>query len=141
MFQMLWPLALVVLANTLYNICTKSTPADANAFLSLSLSYLTAAIICAAIYFFAAPAALLSAELKKLNWTTAALAISIVMLEFGYICVYRAGWKVNSASLTGNIALACVLVFVGALLYRESISLRQIIGMMVCVFGLVLLVG
>lgn len=141
MFQMLWPLALVVLSNTLYNICTKSTPADANAFLSLCITYLTAALISAAIYFFAAPAAPLAVELKKLNWTTIALAVSIVMLEFGYICVYRAGWKVSSASLTGNIALTCVLVFAGALLYQESISLRQIAGMLVCILGLVLLAG
>lgn len=141
MFQMLWPLALVVLANTLYNICTKSTPSDANAFLSLCITYFTAALISAALYFFSAPAAPLTAELKKLNWTSAVLAVSIVMLEFGYIWVYRVGWKVNRASLTGNICLACVLVFVGALLYRESVSLRQIAGMLVCILGLGLLAG
>lgn len=141
MLQMFLPLALVVVANTLYNICTKSTPADANAFLSLCITYLSAALICAAVYFFSSPAAPLAAELKKLNWSSVALAVSIVLLEFGYIWVYRVGWKVNTASLTGNICLACVLVFVGALLYQESISPRQIAGMLVCVLGLVLLAG
>lgn len=32
MFQLLWPVALVVAANCVYNICTKSTPENANAF-------------------------------------------------------------------------------------------------------------
>lgn len=139
MLHMLWPLGLVVLANTLYNICTKSTPAGANAFLSLTVTYLLAAMICIGIYFLGAPAAPLGEEIKKLNWSSIALALSIVALEFGYICVYRAGWKMNIASLTGNICLACVLVFVGALLYGESISLRQIAGILVCTAGLILL--
>lgn len=141
MLNMIWPLALVVLSNTLYNICTKSTPANANAFLSLTVTYLIAAAISAAAYFLGAPAAPLALELRRLNWSSVALAVSIVLLEFGYICVYRAGWKVSVASLVGNICLACVLVFVGVLLYRESISLRQIAGMLVCMLGLVLLGG
>ena len=40
-----------------------------------------------------------------------------------------------------NIALACVLVFVGMLLYKETITLRQIIGMLVCAAGLYLIGG
>ena len=139
MFSMIWPLALVVLANTVYNICTKSTPANANTFLSLTVTYLIAGAISALVYFIGSPGAQLGAELKKLNWSAVALAISIVALECGYIFVYRAGWKMNVASLTGNICLACVLVVVGALLYRESISPRQIAGMAVCALGLVLL--
>ena len=63
----------------------------------------------------------------------------MVALEFGYIYVYRAGWTVNTASLVENIALACVLVFVGFFLYKESLSLRQLIGIGVCVFGLFLI--
>ena len=27
MWSMLWPLGLIILSNTVYNICTKSTPA------------------------------------------------------------------------------------------------------------------
>ena len=80
-----------------------------------------------------------TAELSKLNWTSIALGISVVALEFGYIHVYRAGWTVNTASLVANIALACVLVFVGFFLYKESLPLRQLIGIGVCVFGLFLI--
>ena len=41
--------------------------------------------------------------------------------------------------VVANIALACVLVFVGFFLYKESLSLRQLIGIGVCVFGLFLI--
>ena len=139
MFSMIWPIALVVLSNTLYNICAKSTPANANAFLSLAVSYLAAAGLSILAFLLGDRQASLAVELRRLNWTSIVLAFSIIGLEFGYICVYRAGWKVNTASLVGNIVLACVLVGVGALLYHEGVSLRQIAGIAACMVGLVLL--
>lgn len=137
--SMIWPIALVVLANTLYNICTKSTPENANTFLSLTVTYLIAAVISGLAFFIGSPGARLGDEMRRLNWSAIGLAVSIVALEFGYIWVYRAGWKMNVASLVGNICLACVLVFVGMLLYKESITPRQIAGIGVCIAGLVLL--
>ena len=134
-----WPIALVVLANVVYNISTKSTPAGANAFLSLAVIYLIAGICAILLYLLQGGHQKFTAELSKLNWTSIALGISVVALEFGYIYVYRAGWTVNTASLVANIALACVLVFVGFFLYKESLSFRQLIGIGVCVFGLFLI--
>lgn len=139
MWSMLWPLGLIILSNTLYNICTKSTPAGVNAFLSLFVTYVIAAVITLSMFFLGGNSGTLVSQLKQLNWTTPVLALTLVGLEFGYICVYRAGWKVTTCSLTGNICLACVLLFVGVLLYREAISLRQLLGMAVCALGLILM--
>ena len=138
MWNMIWPIAIVVAANTLYNICTKQTPADANAFFSLAVTYLAAAACSLGLYFAGAHDRV-AVEVSRLNWTSLALGAVVVALEFGYICIYRAGWKVNAASLTANICLACVLVAVGALLYHETVSLRQGIGILVCLLGLVLI--
>ena len=138
MWNMIWPIAIVVAANTLYNICTKQTPADANAFFSLAVTYLAAAACSLGLYFAGAHDRV-AVEVSRLNWTSLALGAVVVALEFGYICIYRAGWKVNAASLTANICLACVLVVVGVLLYHETVSLRQGIGILVCLLGLVLI--
>ena len=65
--------------------------------------------------------------------------VTVVGLELGYIFIYRAGWKVSVASLVANIALACLLVVVGVLLYKEVLTLRQVAGMGLCVAGLLLI--
>ena len=39
MFSYVWPIALVVFANTLYQICAKSVPQDLNPFASLTVTY------------------------------------------------------------------------------------------------------
>ena len=139
MWNYIWPICMVVLANVAYNIITKSTPAQTNAFLSLTVTYLTAALCTFILYLIQGGHMKLSEEFTKINWTAPVLGASIVALEFGYIYVYRAGWQVNAASLTANIALACILVIVGFFLYKESLSPQQIIGIAVCIVGLFLI--
>ncbi len=139
MWHMLWPILIVVGANTLYNICTKSTPAEINSFASLAITYVIAAVLALVFFFCTSEEKHLLREISKANWSAFALAFSIVFLEFGYICIYRAGWKVSAASLVANIVLACILLFVGILLYRESISPRQLAGIAVCALGLILI--
>ena len=140
MWNMLWPVLVVVGANTIYNISTKSTPANVNAFASLAMTYVMAALSSVVLFFLTSDSKNLLAELAKTNWTAYALGIAIIGLEFGYICIYRAGWKIGVASLVANISLACVLLIVGYFFYKEVITLKQLLGMGVCAFGLMLIV-
>ena len=78
-------------------------------------------------------------EISKINWTSVILALAIVGLEVGYVFVYRAGWTISTASVVANIGLACVLIVLGYFLYRENVSINQIVGIVVCMFGLVLI--
>ena len=130
----------VVGANTIYNISTKSTPANVNAFASLAMTYVMAALSSVVLFFLTSDSKNLLAELAKTNWTAYALGVAIIGLEFGYICIYRAGWKIGVASLVANISLACVLLVVGYFFYKEVITLKQLIGMGVCAIGLMLIV-
>lgn len=50
MLGYIWPIALVVVANVFYNITTKSTPSQANAFLSLAVTYCVAAACAFGLY-------------------------------------------------------------------------------------------
>ena len=45
----------------------------------------------------------------------------------------------NSASVTANITLAVALIFVSALFYKETITLKQVAGIVLCAGGLVLI--
>jgi len=140
MWNMLWPVLVVVGANTIYNISTKSTPANVNAFASLAMTYVMAALSSVVLFFLTSDSKNLLAELAKTNWTAYALGIAIIGLEFGYICIYRAGWKIGVASLVANISLACVLLVVGYFFYKEVVTLKQLLGMGVCALGLMLIV-
>ena len=138
-WNLIWPILIVILANTFYNICMKSMPNSVNPFGALMVTYLVAAIISAIIFAFMVGPSNVVFEISKVNWTSIILAIAIVGLEVGYVFVYRAGWTVSTATVVANIGLACVLIGVGYLLYKENVSLNQILGIIICMVGLILI--
>lgn len=134
--SMLWPLALVVVSNVLYQLCTKSVPKGMNAFASLTVTYLVGAV-CSAVMFFALERdGSLLAEYKKCNLAPVLLGISVVGLEVGYIFAYKNGWSVSTASLVQSAVLAVILVFVGAAVYQEALTPGKLIGIALCLTGL-----
>lgn len=137
--NMMWPLLLVISANVFYNIIAKSTPNAVQPFASLIITYLTAVIVSFIMFFLASGDRHLTHELQKANWTSVAFGLALVALEFGYIYVYRVGWKISIGSLVANISLACALLLVGVLFFKETISARQILGMVMCIGGLLLI--
>lgn len=139
MWSMLYPILIIVLSNVLYNICTKSTPSEVNAFATLSITYLIAALVSFATFFVTSKDKNIFTEFGKTNWTTFALGIVIVGLELGYILAFRNGWAMNTASVTANITLAVALIFVAAIFYKETITLKQVAGIVLCGGGLVLI--
>lgn len=139
MWNYIWPILLVIGSNTVYNICAKSTPAEANAFVSLSVTYLVGTLLSIGMFYLTSAERGYFAELRKLNWASVVLGASVVALEFGYIAIYRAGWKVSVGSQVANIGLAVILIVVGVVFYKELISLKQIWGILLCLGGLLLL--
>ena len=138
-WSMIWPVLLVVASNTIYNICAKSTPETVNGFASLAITYGVAAVCSVLLFHLTGEESCLAAELGRTNWTAWVLGLAIVGLEFGYLCIYRAGWKFSVGNLTASITLSCVLLLIGVLFYREALALRQIIGMALCALGLLLI--
>ena len=136
MWQMIWPLLLIIFSNTFYNIATKSIPNDLDAFGTLIITYIAGGVI-AFILFFRHSGNFNFAQ--NFNWPSVILGFSIVGLEAGYVYLFRAGWEISKGSLFANTALAVVLIIIGKFIYHENISLKQIIGAIICLFGLYLI--
>lgn len=91
MWNYLWPLLLVVGANTFYHICSKGTPSSVQPFATLTVTYLTAAALSLLLFFLTSESKQLFTELRSINWTAFAFGASIIGLEFGYIQLYPGG--------------------------------------------------
>jgi drug/metabolite transporter (DMT)-like permease len=139
-FNFIWPIALVVLSNTIYHICSKVLPQDVDPMVSLFVTYITAAAVTAAIYFFSRSGYRgIMEEFSYIKWPSIALGLAVVGLEFGFIMAYRAGWNISVGTLVANICLAVILLAIGVLLFKENVSIKQIAGAALCVAGLVLI--
>ena len=133
------PLAIVVLSNTIYHICSKSTPSGLNMFISLSVTYAVAAVATIVLYFLTQKGGNITAELKSLHWSSFGLGLAVVGLEAGYMLMYKSGWTVSTAQVVQGAFLAVVLAVVGYFMFNEAITPTKIAGIVVCLAGLYLL--
>ena len=136
MFSYVWPMALVVLSNTAYQICAKSVPGGMNPFASLTVTYLVGALASGLFYVALGDGGNNLQEYTKLNWAPFVLGLVIVGLEVGWIYAYKAGWPVSTAFIFQSAILAGFLLMVGRMLYQEPVTLNKIIGIIICLIGL-----
>ena len=136
MLSYIWPIALVVLSNVVYQICAKSVPEGMNPFASLTVTYLVGAAVSAVLFFILGSGGNLIKEYGKLNWAPLVLGIVIVGLEAGWIYAYKAGWQVSTGFIVQSALLAAVLLFVGYFLYHEALTWNKLVGVIVCLIGL-----
>ena len=134
--SMIWPIALVIFSNIIYQICAKGVPKNMDVMASMTITYLVGAVCSAIMYFVMNKNGNLLQEYMKTNWAPIFLGASVVGLEVGFIYAYKNGWGVSTASIVQSAFLAVVLLFVGALLYHETINISKIIGVGFCLVGL-----
>jgi len=63
----------------------------------------------------------------------------IILLEGGWILVYRSGFQISNTSLMANIILAIILFLIGIIFLHEPITARKVIGIVVCIAGVYLI--
>lgn len=134
--SMVWPIALVVFSNILYQICAKGVPKDMDAMASMTITYIVGAVCSAIMFFVMNKNGNLLQEYAKMNLAPIFLGVSVVGLEVGFIYAYKNGWAVSTASIVQSSFLAVALLVVGAVLYHETITANKIIGMVICLIGL-----
>ena len=136
MFAFIWPMALLIVSNTVYQVCAKSVPEGMNAFAFLTVTYLVGAVGSLILYFVLEKDGNLFREYQKLNWAPIVLGVVVVGLEVGWIYAYKAGWPVSTGFIVQSAFLAAALLLVGYFLYHEALTWNKIVGVVICLIGL-----
>ncbi len=132
-------LGLAIVASVAYHVTQKYIPAGANPMVSILVTYLASLGLGLVVLFTAYPVRDgLPAALRQLNWASVLLALALVGLELGFLLVYRSGWNISLATLIVNIAATLLLVPIGLWLFHEKVSAVNVIGIAVCLAGLVM---
>lgn len=139
MFLFYFSITLAICSSALYHFVAKSTPASVNFTVSLLVTYAVAFAVTLLTFFFFPATNGIMAELRQLNWASIGLAIGVVGIEFGFLLTYRAGWHLGIASVLVNVAASLILVPVAIFIFKDEISWVNILGVFVCLAGLVML--
>jgi drug/metabolite transporter (DMT)-like permease len=133
-----FPIALTALATTVYHVAQKSIPRGADPVVSLVMTYVTALAVSLAALPFAPRGDSFARAVTSLNWGSYAVGVAIVAVELAVLLAYRAGWRISLASVVANVTTAVLLVGVGLVVYREHLRPQHVVGLLLCLAGLVL---
>jgi drug/metabolite transporter (DMT)-like permease len=139
--RMLLTLGLAIVGQILYQVGQRAVPANASPFVVLTVAYFAAGIlsvIFAALFGVSASTADLKAAVA---WPTWLIAVAIVAIEVGYLVAYRSGWTIGTAFVTASTITVIVLALIGWTLLGNSISLRQVAGIICACLAVWLLSG
>lgn len=132
------PILIVVASSVAYHIAQKYLAPSVNPVLTLLAAYVVAMIGSPLLFVVYPLKETLQVELSRLNVPNVVIGLSIIGIEAGWIIAYRAGMNINAGSLVANLLVALVLLPVGVLLFREHITPTNLLGVALCVVGLIL---
>ena len=127
---------IAIAGQVLYHVTQKSITAGAHPVIALLTFYLVAAVLTLPLFWLFPVTGSLVEEIGKMNWAVYGVAASIVMIEIGFLLAYRAGAELSSAAvLTASVVAVSTLV-IGALFFRESLSILKVAGIALCLGGI-----
>jgi len=133
--QLIW-LGVAIAGTVSYHLVLKLTPAGANPFLSLAITFAIGSMAFMGIYAVGPGTVSLREGLGQLNWTTLVLSAVIVLLDLSFLMLYRSGFEVSLGQLITQSGAALLLLLLGVAFFAEKLSLANVGGILLCVVGL-----
>jgi multidrug transporter EmrE-like cation transporter len=74
----------------------------------------------------------------SMNWLPILLlGLSLPMIEFGFLFLYRFGWKICTTAIITNSCTTIGLALIGVLWYKEELSAMNVVGIGLSVAGII----
>ncbi len=135
-----FPLALAAGGMLFYHLGQKSIPRGINPFYAMIIAYAVGIAILAVCALVLPGDRSFASSLKETNWAVIAVGAGAACIEVGFLLAYRYGWKLSVAAVATNVVVTLMLVPIGIIIFKDQLSLRNILGLVFCVLGLVLVV-
>ena len=133
--QSFW-LGLAIVGAAAYHVVLKLTPAGANPYLSLAVTYAVVTLVFAAAYLVLPGPVTLRVAVGQLNWTALALGFVVVFLDLAFFMMYRGGFDVSLGQIVSQSGTALLLLLIGSAYFSEKIDAAKVGGILLCIAGL-----
>ncbi len=134
------PFIVTVGGMLVYHLSQKSIPKEVNPFHATAIAYLVGIVVCAVLGFTYTANKSFVSSLKTSNWAVLAMGVGAAAIEVGFMLAYRMGWKMSFTAIATNVAATVVLIPIGLLVFKEQLSVRNVVGVAFCILGLLLVV-
>lgn len=139
LFQIWWPVACVVLADVIYQVCAKKISSGADPLAALGVTYLVSAAVCVGLYY-GMGGMNLFADMSHAGLAAAGIGFAVTGLEVGCVCMYKEGWAMNVGFILYTAMIVVALLAVGAVFYNEAVSFTAMAGIILTSSGMYMIV-
>ena len=130
---------LAVIGMVLYHLSQKAVPKETNPFFVIAIAYVVGVALCLVFALIIPGKRGFGETFKASNWAVFTLGAAAALIEMGFLLAYRTGWRISIAAVATNAAAALVLIPIGLLVFKDHLSLKNIVGLIFCLVGLALL--
>ncbi len=129
-------LAIAITGQVLYHITQKMVAPSAHPVLSLLVFYGAAAVLCVPLFFLFPLQGGLSAALAQMNWAVLGVAGAIVLIEMGFLLLYRLGGELSTSFVISSSVTTGMMVLIGGFFFKEHFTLMKLAGVAFCMLGI-----
>jgi len=137
--QLLLPLGIAAVGAVVYHVGQKSLPTATNPMVLLMAVYAVAFLLAlGALPFFKAPSpGPLMAQV--FNWPVVLVGIGVLLIEIGFLLVYRRGGSMQWTGIAVNGIAALLVLPIALFAFKESFSPSRALGVLLTLSGLILM--
>ena len=135
-----FPLVLAVGGMLFYHLAQKSIPKGINPFYATIIAYVVGILVLAVCALMLPGNKSLVTAFKESNWAVFVVGAAAACIEVGFLLAYRSGWRISVAAVATNVAVTLMLVPIGIVIFKDHLSLRNVLRLVFCVLGLILVV-
>jgi len=122
-----------------YQYFVKQIPASINPVVSVLGIYFAVLAMGLILLPFVPPEGGLVRHIRQLNWTQLAVAGSVMLIELGFLLMYRSGWNLSTGNLVTGIFVNIILVSLGVWILGEKVNLFNAVGIILSIIGVTLI--
>lgn len=122
-----------------YQYFVKRVPGSINPIVSVMATYIFVLVLGALILIFSPVDGGLLHQIRQLSWIQIVLAVTVLMIELGFLLMYRYGWPLSTGNLVTGVIINIILVGIGVFLLGEKVSFVNAIGISLCIIGVALI--
>ena len=130
---------LAVIGAVSYHYFIRRVPASLSPVVAVTGIYIAVLLLGVTLLPFFPPEGGLAKHIRQLGWIQIAVAASVLMMDFGFLLMYRHGWNISTGNLITGAVVNTALLGSGVILLGEKASLTNLIGVAICIIGVAMI--
>ena len=130
---------IVLLGAVSFHYFAGRIPTSLNPIVAVTATYLAIVIMASTLIPLFPSDGGLAKQLRQLSWIQIAMAISIILLDIGFILMYRNGWNLSTGNLVTSVFTNTALLLIGALLIGDKATPTNLVVMLLCIGGVAMI--